>query len=223
MNIGIIGSGMVGQTVGRKLAQMGHSVMLGSRNPEDLDAKKGNGGTLGEWIATTDGRGRVGGLAETAQFGEIIVNASDGNGTLAALEQAGAEHLRGKVLIDIANPLDFSHGMPPTLFVKDTDSLGEQIQRAFPETKVVKTLNTMNANIMINPASVAGGDHTVFVSGDDEGAKADVTALLQSLGWRDIIDLGDLSTARGTEMLLPLWLRTWFKLGNTPFQFKVVR
>lgn len=223
MNIGIIGSGMVGQIVGTKLAQLGHAVMIGSRMPNDLDGKKGNGGTMREWIASTEGRGQVGSLSDTAQFGQLIINASDGGGSIAALEQAGAENLRGKVLIDIANPLDFSNGMPPTLSVKDTDSLAEQIQRAFPETHVVKTLNTMNAHVMVDPAQVAGGDHTVFVSGNDESAKAEVTTLLQSFGWRDILDLGDLSTARGTEMLLPLWLRTWFKLGDTPFQFKVAR
>ena len=126
------------------------------------------------------------------------------------------------MLIDIANPLDFSAGMPPTLFVKDTDSLGEQIQRAFPDAKVVKTLNTINATLMVDPAELADGDHTIFVCGDDAGAKATVTELLRSFGWKDVIDLGDITTARGTEMLLPIWLRLMAPLGTPAFNFKIV-
>jgi hypothetical protein len=135
---------------------------------------------------------------------------------------ARAENLSGKVLVDISNPLDFSNGFPPTLFVKDTDSLGEQIQRAFPEAKVVKTLNTLNASLMVSPKSL-GESSTVFVSGDDVGAKATVVALLESFGHDDVIDLGPLETARGTEMILPVWLRIMRALGTGAFNFKVVR
>ena len=135
---------------------------------------------------------------------------------------AGADNLAGKVLIDIANPLDFSQGMPPTLFVKDTDSLGEQIQRAFPETRVVKTLNTLTADLMVRPGTLAEGS-SVFVSGNDADAKAVVSTLLKEFGHTDVIDLGDLSTARGTEMLLPVWLRLWGALGTPIFNFKIVR
>ena len=120
-------------------------------------------------------------------------------GSLEALTQAGAANLAGKVLLDISNPLDFSQGFPPTLFVKDTDSLGEQIQRAFPEARVVKSLNTMTAALMVDPARVAGGDHSVFVSGDDEGRQADGDRPAQEHRAHHVIDLGDLSTARGTR------------------------
>jgi predicted dinucleotide-binding enzyme len=127
------------------------------------------------------------------------------------------------VLLDIANPLDFSQGFPPTLFVKDTDSLGETIQRAFSDTRVVKALNTMTAALMVEPGLAAGGDHSVFVSGDDDVAKKTVVELLLSFGHTDVIDLGDLSTARGTEMLLPVWLRLMGALGTPMFNFKIAR
>lgn len=222
MKIGIIGSAHVAQTVGGKLSQLGHEIVLGTRDPSKLDDKKGFGGTLREWLAAHPS-GRVGTNAEAAAHGELLINATNGDGAINALTLAGADNLAGKILIDISNPLDFSKGMPPTLFIKDTDSLGELIQRTFPTTKVVKTWNTMTADVMINPALVNGGDHTIILSGNDEAAKASVTALLQSLGWRDIIDLGDLSTARGTEMLLPIWVRLWGKLGTGHFQFKIAR
>ncbi len=150
------------------------------------------------------------------------MNATSGPGALPALEQAGAEHLAGKVLIDISNPLDFSNGFPPTLFVKDTDSLGEQIQRAFPQARVVKTLNTMTASLMVHP-DLLGEESTAFVSGDDAAAKATVTDLLKGFGHHDVIDLGDISTARGTEMLLPVWLRLMGALGTPMFNFKMAR
>ena len=122
----------------------------------------------------------------------------------------------------MANPLDFSAGMPPTLDPVDTDSLGERIQRAFPEARVVKTLNTMNCFVMVDPARVAG-EHSVFVSGDDTGAKKAVTALLGSLGRPEasVIDLGDITSARGAEMVLPIWLRLYGTLGHGDFNFHV--
>jgi predicted dinucleotide-binding enzyme len=153
----------------------------------------------------------------------MIVNATAGANSLAALGLAGAENLGGKVLIDIANPLDFSAGFPPTLFVKDTDSLGEQIQRAFPTVKVVKVLNTLTAALMVDPQLVGGGDHSIFVSGDDADAKEAVAELLRGFGWQDIIDLGDITTARGPEMLLPIWLGLMSALGTPMFNFKIVR
>jgi predicted dinucleotide-binding enzyme len=148
-------------------------------------------------------------FAGAAEHGELVVNATNGTGSLEALRAAGEANLDGKVLIDIANPLDLSQGMPPSLFVSNTDSHGEQIQRAFPRVKVVKALNTMNAFVMADPSLVAAGEHTVFVSGNDEQTKAQVTEILRSFGWRHVLDLGDITTARGTEMHLPLWLRIW--------------
>jgi 8-hydroxy-5-deazaflavin:NADPH oxidoreductase len=153
----------------------------------------------------------------------MVVNATAGIASLEALEQSGEENLSGKILIDISNPLDFSKGMPPTLSVSNTDSLGEQIQRRFPETKVVKTLHTINAQLMVDPARLAEADHSVFVCGDDGEAKVAVTDLLRSFGWSDIIDLGDISTARGTEMMLPVWVRLFGALQKPLFNFKIVR
>jgi hypothetical protein len=165
----------------------------------------------------------VGSFSEAAAMGDLVVNATNGAGSLAALTLAGADNLAGKVLVDVSNPLDFSRGMPPTLLVKDTDSLGEQIQRAFPDTRVVKTLNTMTADLQADPGQLANGDHTVFVSRDDAEAKLQVTRFLASLGHTDVIDLGDITTSRGPEMYLPLWLRLWGSLGTGIFNVKVVR
>jgi predicted dinucleotide-binding enzyme len=166
---------------------------------------------------------KLGTFGEAAAHGEMVVNATAGALSLEALKQAGEENLNGKILIDISNPLDFSKGMPPTLSVSNTDSLGEQIQRRFPEARVVKTLHTMNAYLMVDPTQLAGADHTVFVCGDDAEAKATVTELLRGFGWTDIIDLGDITTARGTEMLLPVWLRLFGALQKPIFNFKIVR
>jgi predicted dinucleotide-binding enzyme len=224
MRIGIVGSGVVGQTLGAKLVERGEDVVLGTRSPQALGDKRGLGGSLGEWLARTGGRGRVATFPEAARHGEIVINATAGVASIEALKAAGEQHLGGKILIDIANPLDFSRGMPPTLTVCNTDSLGEQIQRAFPRTHVVKTLNTMTAFLMVDPASVGGGDHHVFVSGNDAGVKARVSDLLRSwFGWNHVIDLGDITTARGTEMILPIWVRLWGALGTPMFNFRIVQ
>jgi predicted dinucleotide-binding enzyme len=162
-------------------------------------------------------------LAAAAAGAELVVNATSGTASIPALSAAGRDSLAGKVLLDISNPLDFSHGFPPTLFVKDSDSLAEQIQREFPEARVVKALNTLTAELMVDPRRLAGGDHTVFVSGDDPDAKKTVIDLLESFGHTDVIDLGDITTARGTEMLLPAWLRLMGALNTPYFNFKIVR
>jgi len=152
-----------------------------------------------------------------------VVNATNGMGAVKALEAAGAANLKGKVVLDISNPLDFSKGMPPSLSVCNTDSLGETLQRAFPDAKVVKSLNTVNATLMVAPGNLAGGDHTMFVCGNDGGAKSQVKELLQAFGWKDVIDLGDITNARGTEQLLPIWVRLMGALKTPGFNFKVVR
>ncbi len=213
MKIGIIGSGMVAQTIGSKLAERGHEVKLGTRDPEKLT----------EWQTQTGPAAQVGSFAEAAAFGEIVFNCTSGGASLEALNGAGEENLNGKILVDVANPLDFSQGMPPTLSVCNTDSLAEQIQRTFPQARVVKTLNTMNANIMVNPALVSG-EHDVFISGNEAEAKTTVSNLLKDeFGWSSVIDLGDISTARSTEMLLPIWLRLFGALQTPNFNFKIVR
>jgi predicted dinucleotide-binding enzyme len=226
MNIGIFGTGVVAQTLGERLQAAGHAVVLGTRDPAQTLARSepdmyGNP-PFAAWQAQRPAIG-LGTLAEAAAHGEMLLNATNGAGSLAALTAAGEANLNGKILMDIANPLDFSRGMPPSLGVANTDSLGEQIQRAFPALKVVKTLNTMNARVMAYPREVADGDHHVFVSGNDAEAKARVSQLLRDdFGWRHVIDLGDISTARGTEMYLPLWLRLWGALGNGRFNIRVV-
>ncbi|MCW5853389.1 MAG: NAD(P)-binding domain-containing protein [Anaerolineae bacterium] len=213
MHIGILGSGMVAQAIGQKLTELGHTVKLGTRDPRKLD----------EWLGKVGGGASVGRFADAAAFGELLFNCTSGIGSLEALTSAGAENLAGKVLIDVANALDFSRGMPPTLTVCNTDSLGEQIQRAFPDAKVVKTLNTVNAYLMVNP-SLVPGDHDMFVCGNDAEAKATVTDILKGwFGWRSVIDLGDISGARGVEMLLPLWVRLYGVFQSPMFNFKVVR
>jgi hypothetical protein len=224
MRVGVLGSGMVGQTIGSKLAERGEDVVLGTRSPTNLGGKRGMGAPLSEWLSKVGPNGRLGTFAEAAEQGEIVINATSGAGALEALRMAGAKNLDGKILIDISNPLDFSKGMPPSLSICNTDSLGEQIQRAFPGAKVVKTLNTTNALIMVDPGRLAGGDHDVFVSGNDAQAKRRVADLLKRwFGWTNVIDLGDISTARGTEMLLPIWLRLLSALGTPMFNFKIVR
>lgn len=226
MEIAVLGTGMVGQTIAARLAELGHDVTIGTRDvPATLARTAADGmGTppFSAWHAAHP-QVALATFAEAAATADLVVNASSGAASIDVLTAAGTDNLAGKVIVDIANPLDFSHGVPPTLLVKDTDSLGEQIQRVFPEAKVVKTLNTMNAYLMADPRQLADGDHTVFVSGDDADAKRTVTELLRGFGHTDIIDLGDITTARGTEMLLPVWLRLWGSLGTPLFQFKVVR
>jgi predicted dinucleotide-binding enzyme len=175
------------------------------------------------WLKQNPGI-HVGSFAEAADHGEMVFNATNGMGSLEALNQAGESNLNGKILVDISNPLDFSKGMPPSLSVCNTDSLSEQIQRAFPAVKVVKTLNTVTASLMVEPRQLADGDHTVFVSGNDTSAKTQVIDLLKTwFGWRDVIDLGDITTARGTEMYLPLWLRLWGATGTGMLNVKIIQ
>jgi hypothetical protein len=226
MRFGILGTGVVGKTIAARLDGMGHEVMVGTRDPEDTSSRAepdpyGNP-PFSDWQQEYPDV-RLGTFGEAAAHGEMVVNATAGTVSLEALEVAGEDNLNGKVLIDISNPLDFSRGMPPTLWVSNTDSLGERIQRSFPEAKVVKTLHTMNAYLMVDPAQLAGADHTVFVCGDDTEAKVKVTELLRSFGWQDIIDLGGITTARGTEMLMPIWLRLFGALQKPVFNFKIVR
>jgi predicted dinucleotide-binding enzyme len=226
VRFGILGTGVVGKTIAARLTGLGHEVVIGTREPEETMSRTepdayGNP-PFGAWQEEHP-EIRLGTFGQAAAHAEMVVNATAGAVSLEALEQAGEDNLNGKIVIDVANPLDFSKGMPPTLSVSNTDSLGEQIQRRFPEAKVVKTLHTMNAYLMVDPAQLAATDHTVFVSGDDAEAKATVTELLRSFGWTDIIDLGDITTARGTEMLLPIWVRLFGVLQKPIFNFKIVR
>jgi predicted dinucleotide-binding enzyme len=226
MKIAVLGTGPVGQTIADKLAALGHQVVIGTRDPQATLARSAPD-TFGNppFRVWQEAHPEVGlaGLTDAAAHGEMVVNATNGVGSIPALEAAGEDNLAGKVLLDISNPLDFSQGMPPSLTVSNTDSLGEQIQRRFPQTRVVKTLNTMTAYLMVEPGQLAGGDHSTFVAGDDADAKKTVTELLAGLGHTDVIDIGDISTARGVEMYLPLWIRLLGALGTPMFNIKVVR
>ncbi len=215
MRIGILGTGMVGQTLASKLAALQHDVFMGAR---EANNERASG-----WVAKTGGTAQAGTFAAAAHYGDVLFNCTLGAGSHAALTAATAEHLAGKVLIDVSNPLDFSQGMPPRLSVSNDDSLGEQLQRAFPGVRVVKTLNTVNAGVMVDPARLGDGDHAIFMSGNDHEAKLIASGILQSFGWKQIIDLGDISTARGTEQYLPLWIRLWGALGTPNFNVKIVR
>ncbi|UNK46120.1 NADPH-dependent F420 reductase [Arthrobacter sulfonylureivorans] len=225
MKTAVLGTGRVGRTIAARLAELGHTVTIGTRDPETTLSRTAADamGTppLAAWAADNPGID-VARFADAAAGAELIVNATNGGASLDALAQAGAENLDGKVILDIANPLDFSHGIPPTLLVKDTDSLGEQIQRAFPAARVVKALNTLTADLQARPGLLSDPG-TVFVSGNDADAKNTVTGLLKDFGHQDVIDLGDIKTARGVEMLLPVWLRLYSALGTPQFNFKIVR
>ena len=212
----MLGTGAVGRAVAGRLAGLGHEVTIGTRDPDDTAGRE----EYAAWAAE-HGDVRLATFADASADAELVVNAAGGDVSLGILEQAG-EHLDGKVLLDISNPLDHSQGFPPRLFVKDDDSLAEQIQRAHPAARVVKTLNTMNNSIMVEPQSL-GEPTTVFVSGDDADAKATVTGLLEEMGHQDVIDLGALETARGAEMWLPLWIRIAMSLGGSDFNIRVVR
>jgi predicted dinucleotide-binding enzyme len=225
MRYAVLGTGTVGRTLAGKLASLGHEVAVGTRSPEATLARTEPDAMghppFAQWLREHP-QVRLEAFADAAAAAEAVVNATSGQRALAALDQAGAANLAGKILIDVANPLDFSRGMPPTLDPVNTDSLAERIQRAFPEAKVVKTLNTMNAAVMVEPSRVPGAHHA-FVSGDDADAKQAVSDLLTSFGWpaSSIIDLGDLSTARGTEMWLALWLRLMGTLGHADFNLHI--
>jgi 8-hydroxy-5-deazaflavin:NADPH oxidoreductase len=211
MKIGVLGTGAAGNAIGGKLVELGHDVMMGARsadNPKALAFAEHTGGSAGAF-------------RDAAAHGELVFSCLRGDVSLDVLTAVSPE-LEGKVLVDVANPLDFSQGAPPNLAIANTDSLGEMLQRGLPNTFVVKTLNTVNNAVMINPGLIRG-PHAVFVSGNDAKAKGKVKDILRSFGWQQIIDLGDISSARGPEQYLPLWLRLWKQLGTAEFNIAVVK
>jgi predicted dinucleotide-binding enzyme len=216
MRIGVLGTGMVGQSLATKLVGLTHAVSMGSRSATNEAAA--------QWADAAGDLASNGTFADAAAFGDLVLNCTAGSASLAALEAAGPEHLRGKVLIDVANPLDFSGGLPPSLFVSNTDSLAEQIQRRFPDASVVKALNTVNHQVMVEPSRVAG-EHDVFICGDDPVAKGVAADLLETFGWSGeaIHDLGDITAARATEGYLLLWLRLVQALSTADFNIRIVR
>jgi 8-hydroxy-5-deazaflavin:NADPH oxidoreductase len=215
MRIGVLGTGVVGRTLGGKLVELGHEVRMGSRQAGNENAV--------EWAAGAGEGASEGTFADAAEFGELVINATGGKVSLEALAMAGAENLAGKVVIDVSNALEFGEG-PPVVGVAPDDSLGERIQAAFPDAKVVKALNTMNASIMVAPGSL-GESTNAFVCGNDDAAKAQVIELLETFGWLsgDIVDLGDISAARGAELYVALWVRLMGALGTPVFNLRLVR
>jgi 8-hydroxy-5-deazaflavin:NADPH oxidoreductase len=214
MKIGILGTGMVGETFGNKLVALGHEVRIGGRQPTN---EKGEA-----WAKKAGDKGSYGTFAEAAAFGELVFNCTKGEGAVDAVKAAKAG-LAGKILVDVTNPLDFSKGFPPSLFVSNTDSLGEQIQKELPDTKVVKSFNTINCEVMVD-ASRAGGDSDLFVSGNDPEAKATVSRFArEQFGWKNVVDLGDITTSRGTEAYLLLWIRLYGALKTGDFNIKIVK
>ncbi|MEP6616986.1 MAG: NAD(P)-binding domain-containing protein [Ginsengibacter sp.] len=218
MRISVLGTGIVGNTIGSALIQKGHEVKMGSRSASNEKA--------GTWASQNGANASQGSFADASKFGDIIFNCTKGEHSLDALKAAGKENLAGKILVDVSNPLDFSQGMPPTLFLVNDNSLGETIQNEFPGTHVVKTLNTLNCSLMVNPGKIGNGDHHIFICGNDPVSKQKILSLLhEDFNWKleNIIDLGDITNSRGTEQLLPIWIRLMVTLGTADFNFKIVK
>lgn len=219
MRVGVLGTGTAGRTLAAAIAATGDDVGVGTREVAALVTRDDG---FAQWRTQHPGIA-VGVFADVAASAEVLVNATAGTASLQALDMAGHAAFDGKILIDAANPLDFSGGWPPVLSVCNTDSLGEQIQRALPRTRVVKALNTVNADIMVNPGALAGGRHDLFVCGDDSAAKAEVQRLLgRWFGWQSFVDLGDITASRAMEMYLPLWLRLMEAVDSPRFSIRVV-
>ena len=214
MKISVLGTGMVGERIATRLAELGNDVMMGSRTADNKTAT--------EWARKNGSRAQCGTFEDAVKFGEIVFLCVKGEAVIEVIRLAKPANFKDKTVIDISNPLDFTRGMPPSLLISNTNSLGEEVQKAIPAARVVKTLNMVSNEIMTAPEKT-GGEPTMFVCGNDASAKKQATALLASFGWKDILDLGDISSARGTEMLLPIWLRIWGVLNDGNFAFKIVR
>ncbi len=224
MKVAVLGTGMVGRAHAAKLIELGHEVTVGTKDVAKTMAET-NLDQMGNppyavWQNDNENV-KLATFADAVKDADMVLEALHGTIAVEVLKTLETS-LSDKILIDIANPLDFSKGMPPSLSVSNTDSLGEQIQNALPKTKVVKTFNTMNAMLQVHPQQLANGDHHIFVSGNDADAKMRVNELLKSYGWIHIIDLGDITTARGTEMMMPVWLRLWGSLKTPMFNYKIV-
>ena len=213
MQIAVLGTGIVGRTLAGGLTGLGHRVRMGTRDPAETRTR--------EQFADADID--LAAYDDAVRDADLVVNATAGQAALSVLGSVGSDVLDRKIVVDVSNPLDFSQGFPPTLSVKDTDSLAEQIQRAFPHARVVKTLNTVTAAVMVDPGRVGDGDTSVFVAGDDASARSTVVELLRGFGWQDVVEFEDLSAARGMEMWLPLWVRLMGRLGTADFNLKIIR
>jgi len=221
MKIAILGTGGVGQAFAARLVELGHQVMIGTRNVEEKKTDK----KFLEFLSAHP-KVTLAVFSEAAASGEIIVNVGRGAHVIDMLHLTGEKNLNGKVLIDISNPLDFSKGMPPGLIpeLSNFNSLGEEIQKQFPSVKVVKTLNTMWNGLMLHPKLIGNGDHINYICGNDADAKIKVISLLNEFGWlnENILDLGDITSARATEATLPIWLRVYGLKKTGAFNFNIV-
>lgn len=227
MNIGIFGTGVVGRTLAAKLNTKGHDVMIGTRVVEATMARPAATGSsarpFSEWLKDNPSIA-LGTFEQTSAYGEVIINATKGTGAIDAVGISARADLEGKILIDLSNPLDYSNGFPPSLFVCNTDSLAEQIQRALPHVRVVKTLNVVNCNVMADPAALVDGEHQMMVCGNDPTARAAVAGYLKEwFGWKEVIDIGNLTGARAMEMMLPMWLHLYKAFGTTSIGWNIVR
>lgn len=226
MNVSVAGTGIVGRTLAAGFASEGHDITIGTRDVDALMARAevdamGNP-PFAQWKAEHPDM-QVAVLADALTRGDLVVNATAGHASVEALSAGGPDALAGKIVIDTSNPIAEDSGWPPSLFVANTDSLGERLQAAFPDARFVKAWNTMTAAIMCDPSRVGGGDHTIPLCGNDPEAKAEVTSLLQTFGWRDILDLGDIAAARAMEAYLLIWLRGMSALDSGMFNTKFVR
>ena len=214
MKISVLGTGMVGHALATKLAALNHEVMMGAR-------ERGNE-KAATWAKANNGA--AGSFADASEFGDIVVLATLGSATLEAVKIAGEDALAGKIVIDVTNPLDMSEGFPPTLLnnMVNKTSAGEEVQKALPRSYVVKALNTMNCDVMVDPSRVPG-DHDVFYCGNNEGAKQTVANILMSFGWDTPVDLGPIEAARGTEGMMNFWLRMYGVVGHADFNYRIVR
>jgi 8-hydroxy-5-deazaflavin:NADPH oxidoreductase len=222
MKVTILGTGNVAQTFATRLIELGHDVMLGTRDVADTLARQG----FADW-QNLNSKAQLGTFAAAAAFGELAINALNGGATISALASCNSADFDDKIIIDLANPLDFSKGFPPSLLdgLNNTYSLGEAVQAALPKVKVVKTLNTMFCGIMVNPAMINGGNHSNFICGNDADAKTAVRSILAQFGWADAntLDLGDITNARGTEAVLPIWVRIYGATQTGAFNFSIVK
>jgi hypothetical protein len=216
MRIAVLGTGMVGNAIAGKLVELGHEVTMGSRTAANERAAA--------WAAAAGPRAAHGTFAQAAASADLVFNCTSGGVSVEVLRAVGHANLAGKVVVDVSNPLDFSQGRPPILSVCNTTSVGEQLQAAFPDARIVKTLNTVNNQVMIDPGRLPAR-HNLFICGNDAAAKAEVLDLLETFGWprEDVLDLGDIASARGPEMYLPLWVRLMGPLGGADFNIAVVR
>ncbi|MCU7495709.1 MAG: NAD(P)-binding domain-containing protein [Ignavibacteria bacterium] len=213
MNIGILGSGSVGQQLGQGFLSLGNSVMLGTRDTSKLK----------DWVVSAGENAYAGGFEDAARFGELIVIATKWTGTENAINTAGKENFTNKTVIDVTNPLEASQsGAPPEISVTPGNSAGEQIQRWLPESRVVKAFNSIGANLMCHPEHKDGAPD-LFICGNDIDAKKSVAHYAESWGWENIVDMGNISEAFYLEALAAMWVHYAVMNKSRTHAFKLIK